>query len=443
MKRKAVSSGTAVGLLIVGLLIGSGAIYVAAPSFVGATTVTTTARFTATTTAQAGLTGTITIGDIVALTGDLSSQGQRDKAGVDLAVSDINAFLTSSGYNLQIKVDHEDSATDSNTALQKLQSMAAQGIKVFVGPEWSGAASKMLTYANSNHLVLISQSSTATYLSNRSISTSYLFRLIPDDFAQGRALGRLQTQLGITNVFVIHRDDPYGNGLAASFENRFKALGGTILGDVKYDPATTTDYSAFLQPMKTAIDGAVTRVGASHVAVEAVTFEEGGVLLQQAQSSYPSVLGVTWFGSDGQATLAPFEKTGSAATVAQKIKLISTIYSPTKSSKWTDFVTRFTAATSGLNPAPYGASSYDATWVAVLSILACNKYDGACVQKALPIVAGNYFGPAGWPNLNSAGDRTISDYEIWAVENVSGTPTWVNVGTWGSTADTVGFTQTP
>jgi len=443
MKRKGASTGTVIGTLIVGLLVGAGAFYAAAPALgVGSTVTTTVSGGVKTITAAGGLSGTITLGDIVALTGDLSSQGVRDKAAVDLALLDINSYLTSNGISVQFKADHEDSATDSNTALAKLQSMASQGEKVFIGPEWSGAASKMLTYANSNHLVLISQSSTSTKLSNRSISTSYLFRLIPDDFAQGKALGRLEIQSGITQVFVIHRDDPYGNGLAASFEDRFKSLGGTVLGDVKYDPDTTKDYSPFLTQMKTAVDSAVTSVGASHVAVEAVTFEEGGVLLQQAQSSYPSVLGVTWFGSDGQATLDPFVTTAAAPTL--KVKLISTIFAPTRSGKFTDFTNRFNSANSGLGGAgSYGASTYDATWVAALSILACGKYDGACVQKILPIIASNYFGAAGWPNLNGAGDRTIADYDIWAVESVKGAATWVNVAVWSSTADSVSFSQTP
>jgi branched-chain amino acid transport system substrate-binding protein len=315
-----------------------------------------------------------------------------------------------------------------------MQTLASKGIQVYIGPEWSGGANALLQYANTNHLVMISESSTSVAVA---IPNDALFRLVPADDAQGKALARLTIQEGIQAIAVLHRNDPYGNGLATSFETNFQALGGTVLVDQKYDVPGTTDYSTQLSALKAAVDPAVTQKGASHVAVQMISFDEGGVVLQQAQSSYSSLLNVIWFGCDGQAQLDPFVTTASVPSI--KVKLISTLYSPSGSSKYTGFVSRF-QQTSGLSIQSYTASAYDSVWVAALSIIAAGKNDGAAVAKLLPNVANNYYGPSGWPNLNAAGDRSAANYDVWGVVKLAnGTAVWQQLGTWDYIADTVNF----
>jgi branched-chain amino acid transport system substrate-binding protein len=413
----------AVALFIVGLLVGAVGVYVAAPGLSTSTT--------------KGLSGTITLGDLVSITGDLASQGARDKAAVDMAITDINAWLTQTGQNFKFAVDHEDSATDNTQVLSKMQTMFSKGEKVFIGPEWSGGASSLLSYAASNHLVMLSESSTSVAIA---LPNDYLFRLVPADDAQGKALSALQTSLGIQAVVVLHRNDPYGNGLAKAFEDNFKAAGQTVLLDQQFDPGAT-DFTTQLTAMKSAVDTAVASKGASHVAVQLITFDEGGVVMLQAQSSYASLLNVKWFGCDGQAQLDPFVTTASVPSL--KVELISTLYSPSGSSKYTTFVQRFQSQ-SGLSIQSYTASAYDCVWVAALSIIAAGTYDGAAVQKQVTQVANNYYGPSGWPNLNAAGDRSIANYDVWAVKALSnGTAAWTQLGTWDAVSGTVTFTQQP
>jgi branched-chain amino acid transport system substrate-binding protein len=426
IRRHGVTTTIAVAMFIVGLLIGLVGMYVAAPSILGSTSST-----------SSGLHGTVTIGDLVSITGDLSSQGARDKAAVDMAISDINTWLAATGQNLNFAVDHEDSATDTNVVLQKMQTLASKGIQVFVGPEWSGGANALLSYANQNHLVMISESSTSPLLA---IANDNLFRLVPSDDAQGKALAVVQNQLGIQAIAVLHRNDAYGNGLAKADEDTFKALGGSVLVDQQYDP-TSSDYSTQLTAIKAQVDSAVSSKGASHVAVELVSFDEGGVILQQAQSSYSSLLNVRWFGCDGEAQLDPFVTTASAPSL--KVKLISTLYQPAASAKYEAFVTRFTQ-TSGLSIQSYAASAYDCAWVAALSLIAAGKNDGGIVAKVLPTVANNYFGVSGWTNLNSFGDLSPIGYDVWAVEPLSnGTANWAHLGSWDAATNTATLTSQP
>jgi len=414
----------AVSTFIVGLLIGAVAMYAAAPPMrAGGQVVTVTVG-------GGGLSGTITIGDLVSLTGDLSAYGQRSKVAVDMAISDINAWLTQTGWSIQFQVKHEDTATDPATALQKLQSLASQGVQVYVGPMTSAEARNIIAYANTNHLVLISQSSTAEDLG---IPGDYLFRLVPTDFAQSKAVARVVYQAGFTHAVVAARHDTWGDGLSKALEDRYKQIGGDIIDHVSYTPITsgTYDFSPQLTQIKTDYDAAVAKYGANKVAIIAVSFDELAVMYQQAKS-YATLLNATWFGTDGTAQSGTVVT--SAGDIAAQVKSISTIYAPTRGDKYTKFTNAFTSRTGG-PPDAYAYAAYDAAWVAALSIIAAGKNDGAAVQKVLPGVANNYYGVAGWPNLNANGDRTISDYDVWEVQVSGGKAQWVQIGTWSAASD--------
>ena len=386
-------------------------------------------------TSSGGLSGTITIGDLVALTGDLASQGARDQAAVNMAIRDINTWLNSTGAKYKFAVQNDDDATDTTTVLTDIETLAAKGITVYIGPEWSGGTTAILQYADTNHLVLLSESATAVTLA---IPNDYLFRLIPDDAAQGQALAALINQEGIKAIAVIHRNDPYGNGLATAVESDFTALGGTVLVDQPYD-TTATDYSTQLATTQTDVSQAVSQYGASHVAVELISFDEGGVILQQAASSYSSLLNVQWFGCDGEAQLDPFVTT--AATQSLKVGLQSTLYSPGGSNLYNSFVANFTAY-SGLSIQDYAAAAYDCVWVAALSIIAAGTTNGQKVQQEIIPIANRYYGPSGYPNLDAAGDKTIANYDIWGVQALpNGTATWNLVGTWSYATNVVTFTS--
>ncbi|MGA3405177.1 MAG: penicillin-binding protein activator [Candidatus Bathyarchaeia archaeon] len=428
--------GMAIGTFVIGLLIGLVVMYGAAPSLGLAPSSSTMV----TTTVQQGMSGTITIGGLLGLTGSLSSYGQREKVAMDMAISDINGYLSASGSSVQFQSRVEDTGNDPATALQKLQTLAAQGIQVYVGPLSSGEASNILAYANTNHLVLISQSSTAEKLA---IPNDFLFRLIPTDFAQSKAVARVVYQYGIQDVVVVARHDAWGDGLSAAFEARYQQLGGTVIDTVSYTPTTgTQDFSPQLTQMKSDYDAAVTKYGASKVGVVAVEFNEFSVMLQQASGSYKSLLGTVWFGTDGIAGDTTVSGAASGPVAAQ-VKCLSTIYAPTRGEKYAAFTSAFIAKFGG-QPDPYSYTAYDATWVAALSIISVGKNDGAAVQKVLINVANNYYGVAGWPDLNSNGDRTISDYDIFEVTTVNATAAqWNTIGSWSASSDGVSYSQTP
>ena len=112
-----VSSKMLAAVAIIMLVIGSGIGYGISASMAPAPTTTTTT--------PTGLSGTIPIGVIVPLSGDLADYGQRAKAALQVAEGEINAMTSGTAVSFNFLV--EDSTTTPSTTLTEVQSFAGQG----------------------------------------------------------------------------------------------------------------------------------------------------------------------------------------------------------------------------------------------------------------------------------------------------------------------------
>ena len=380
---------------------------------------------------------TITIGELNDLSGGLSTEGIPIKAAMAIAISDINKNVTAAGCTVKFAVDVFDYGLDNQKALTQMNTWSSQGVSAVVGPLNSGTAQFLLSYAQSNHIVLISPSSTspALVIPNR----HFLYRTAPNDAAQGLAAGRMLVDRGYSAVIVVNRHDTYGDGLANATAARFTALGGHVVDKIPYD-TTTTDFTAILTKLNTDYQSAVTTYGAGKVAIYDVAFQEAGTMLIQAQTSFSNLLTPTWFGSDGEATLSQFVNGTAVTTATSKVKLISTLYAPQNNTMSLAFLKVFSAQ-SHEACSFYCLGSYDDTWIAALSILQAGKNDGTAIDTVLPGVAAGFNGVSGNNALQASGDRVPGSYEIWKVTtDSSGKGSWINVGTWDYTADKVTWT---
>jgi branched-chain amino acid transport system substrate-binding protein len=361
---------------------------------------------------------------------------------MQMAMSDVNAWLANSSSPVRFQLVVEDTETDPAISLQKLQTLASQGIQVVVTGQSSAETRNQLAYMAANHIVEITGGSSAPDLSHP-VPNPYFFRLIAPDDACAIAWARLVSQLGYKAVIVTGRSDTWGDDIWTVFQQRFTQLNGTIIDYVPYTPVTTgtQDFTPQLTLMSSDYATAVTKYGASKVAIIAISWEEVASMYQQAQTSYPALLNAVWFGSPGSA-----ESTvvlSSSGKVAAQVKSISLTNAPTRSAKWTDFANRIVTQMGGGYPDPFSGACYDAVWVAALSILYAGSANGAAVQKVVRLVANQYYGVTGWPDMNAYNDRAIQDYDIFEVQIVNGTPQWVYVGTYSAGSDSVTFTQTP
>jgi len=437
LRRRGASSATAAALLIVGLLVGAGLTY-AVTSSGSKSTVTETMSASG---SASGLSGTITIGQLTDLSGQLEAIGSQCKVAVGLAITDINAYLPTIGVtNVKFAAITEDTGLNPATALTDLQTLSSDGVQVVVGPLASSEVSNVLSYSESNHIVLISPSSTAISLAGAS---PFLFRDVPNDAAQSFAIARALVSQNITDIIPINQQSVYGTGLANATINRFVALGGHAGTEIQY-ATTAADFTPTLTTAQSEYQSAVSTYGASHVAVVAIGFQEVGQMLVQAKSSFPGLLTANWYGSDGESQNTDFtNSTSAAAPIAAQVKLLSTIgQSPVPSAKTEAFYSEFNAA-AHTTPVSYATNAYDATWVAALSILAAGSNTGQAIAKALPSVANNYYGASGWTELQPQGqlgaghDEAPVGYDVYGVATVAGTTQWVLEATYSSGTDAI------
>ncbi|HWQ16353.1 MAG TPA: ABC transporter substrate-binding protein [Sulfolobales archaeon] len=391
-------------------------------------TVVTTTTVRETVTQPTGLPREILIGALLPLSGDLAGEGALNRAAVEIAVDDLNNYVKTLGLPVTFRLIIEDSATDPTTALAKLQSLYARGVRVVVGPMSSAEVRNLKSYADGNKIVVCSQSSTAVDLA----VPDYIFRDVPNDLFQAKAIARLMMDYGVKYAYILYRNDAWGKGLADGTEARYKEIGGTVLGKVGFDPRKG-DFSAELAAAASAVRDAVNRYGAGSVGVLLISFEEGGTVTAQA-GGYPELMGVTWFGSDG--TAMNLKILEAAGTQLVRVKHLATIFAPTESPKFMDFMNKFRARTGEL-PGTYPATAYDCVWLLGLAIIQAGKYDGEAIKNAMLSVARNYFGVSGWTILDDNGDRASGDYDVWAVVTKDGKPSWEKVAVVDTTSDTV------
>jgi branched-chain amino acid transport system substrate-binding protein len=469
LKKRGASTSAVIGSLIVGLLIGAGVIYAAAPSLgltsgggtatvtttVGGTggTVTTTVGggATVTTTVQAAGSSlcksgsTIQIGALNDLSGQLSSQGQGDYAAEQVGITDVNNFVASAGCTLKFALVNNDYKLDTPTALSQLQNMYAAGIQVVIGPLNSGTAKGILQYANSNHIVLISPSSTSPLLHVSDITNNYLFRTAPNDAAQGQAVARELLTYGAKAVVIVNRDDTYGGGLAnatKSFLMKDGMSASNIAGPIAYD-YNAKDYSALLTQIATSYNSLNTGANAGHTYIFCISFQELGTILAQARTSSSSIYNdVPWFGSDGTAQNTQLTNTTTGPDVSH-VKLPSTLFDPKNNSKTAAFVAELTSSQKAAIASNffYSLEGYNDVWLAALSILAAGQNSGTAVHAVFPSIANSFWGVTGWEGI-TGNDRQAGSYEVWsAVSKSGGGYTWILSGVWDYNTDQISWTN--
>jgi branched-chain amino acid transport system substrate-binding protein len=412
---------------------------------------------------------TITIGELLDLSSSLSDLGVRAKDVSVVAISDINSFLSTSGCNLRFSLSASDYSLNNALAFTELQSFAASGVQVVVGPLNSGAATFVLPFANSNHIVLVSPSSTSAALS---IPNDYLFRTIPNDASQGMADARMAQAEGAVKLIILERHDSYGDAIANATSYDFNYLltsstgtvdkNGCVSTDavciIQYD-TSLTDFTASVNALFAAFSALNATASVNKVAIDAVSFEEFGQIISQVSQLHPSLLkgalpgcGVVagcvgsgpssiWIGTDGEAHDTVITGNIGLAPYFQNNRLPSTLAGFFNNTKTIRLYSALASAYPGVTCDIYCASAYDAVWLAALATLQVGSYNGTGIQAAMLTVADNYYGVTGWNHLDPSGDRVAAMYQIWKVVTPSGgAPTWVFAGYWvPDTNSFVGF----
>ncbi|NPA23150.1 MAG: amino acid ABC transporter substrate-binding protein [Crenarchaeota archaeon] len=444
----AIVAGIIIAIIVIGVAAWYATSHKAAPS---RPTPTKTTPTTPTTKPSApSKTTTITIGFLLPLTGGLSSDGVLNKYVGQIAIHDINSWLASAGLPYRFTAAFYDTATSYTGAIKAYEAAVSAGIKLIIGPMSSLALSAIYKKAAADHVIVVSQSSTAMSLH---VPKPYVFRLAPPDMWQSKALATVIKDLGIKAVCIIYRVDPWGKGLTEYLEKHLKDYGIEYKA-IGYPPTAST-YTSYVAALDGCVKSFASKYGYDHVAVEAITFDEIAYILRTA-SGYPELMKVLWLGCDGFAGSPAVYK---VCPIAVKVRLLSTVVGlPESRMNW--LKERVLKQHPGVvGTWEYASIEYDAVWVVALSALKSyldkGTLDTAYINQILPEVAylysigkpiptakGELSGPwvtgslwgkgalTGVIKLDADHDRMGANYNIYAIIPSGSTCTWKLVGMW-------------
>jgi len=357
------------------------------------------------------------IGAALPLTGILQSYGISAKNAVELAVEDANKMCP----NFEFKLLVEDTGTDPQKALQKIQTLYAKGAKLIVGPMSSREVSAVKSFADQNKILIFSPSSTSPLLA---IPGDWVYRIVPTDFAQVMAIADLLKYLGVKRAVIIYRMDTWGVGLKNAIAKESERLGIQIIASEGYDP----DPRAF----PTAVPETIRRLSAAlgkpgpDAAIIFITFEDDGIAAVQTAAQDPVLSKVRWIGTDGIAYSDVMIKLVGKEMAAGK--MLGTIAAPDPNDpKYQQFKQAYKAKY-GKDAVAYDPYAYDAAMMLMQIVCYIGTDDPVKVRETLEQWGkeGKYQGATGRVFLDEAGDRAYPNYIIWGVVLEGRTPKYVN-----------------
>jgi branched-chain amino acid transport system substrate-binding protein len=381
---------------------------------------------------QIGLSGEITIGSLLPLTGDLATFGENSRATIDFAAEKVNAFLEETGANWILKIVHEDSETNPVVALERTESLFARGIQFMIGPQTSDCVASIKDYCDSNEILVVSQSSTRPGLNN---PDDFLFRFCPTDLVQGLAIARLIVDDEVTKIISVYRNDAWGKGLHDATKDRFEQpdLGGEFVESIAYDP-DAPDFDTIAATLDAIVTDAKNTYGANKVGVLYIAFEEVVQFFTECSEYSSDGWGVKWYGSDGTAINPDMVTDQTTAAFSYETEFINPMFSPPQSDRWQK-VHDYVIAELGRSPDSYAYVAYDIVWAIAYSLMIVGKYDTSVVRDVLPDVTASLFGASGWIALNADGDRAASDYDLWIIDLIDTTFEWKCAGRYMQATD--------
>ena len=367
----------------------------------------------------------VVVGGLFSLTGGWSTLGQSSRAALEVAVDDVNAYLSRVDARIRFAALVEDTQLIPELALEKLRLLAKQKVRIVVGPQSSAEVARLKAFADANDVLIISQSSTAGTLA---IAGDNIFRFTPADDLEGEAIAALMHADGVKTVVPLWRDDPGNSGLHEATTKDFQALGGRVESGVEYS-SSASDFSAAVAAVSAQVSAARVATGDdAAVAVYLAGFDEVAAIFQLAQGD--AVLASTrWYGSDGVALSGALLNDPVAAAFAQRVGYPNPLFGLDEAAavKWEPVAARIREKT-GTEPESFALGVYDAVWVAAKALISHRgrvSFDE--FTQDFPEEAASFFGTTGWTVLNAAGDRQFGNFDFWAIRTVDSSRQWTRV----------------
>lgn len=160
--------------------------------------------------------------------------GKANRNGIELAVDEINASPEWSGRHLRILF--ADDSGDGVRASRVAQDFVDSARVVAVVGHVNSSAMVSAAHVYDGQLAAVATTATSPTLTGIS---SWTFRVIPSDSANGLTIARFADKLGRKRAAVLYENNSYGRGLADNFRRSFH---GQI---ISIDPIAEGDEQSF------------------------------------------------------------------------------------------------------------------------------------------------------------------------------------------------------
>ena len=298
-----------------------------------------TSTTAAATTAAAEGTGTVKIGMSGPLTGGASAYGLAVKAGMEVAVEEINAK-----GGLQIEFNAQDDEADGEKAVSAYNVLKDWGMQVMAGQVTTGSALAVAPESTADNMFNLTPSASAESLA---LSGANIFQMCFTDPNQGASAAELVSTKALgTKVGVIYdSSDDYSSGLYKGFSDKAAELGLEIVATTSF----TADNKADLSTQVTQCQDA----GADLVFLPIYYTEAAQIL------SYANKIGYApkFFGCDGMDGILTVE--GFDTSLAEGLALMTPFDANASDEATQSFVAKFKEKMDGLVPNQFAADGYD------------------------------------------------------------------------------------
>ncbi|MGW5969355.1 ABC transporter substrate-binding protein [Streptomyces sp. NPDC055186] len=361
-----------------------------------------------------GGTTTVTIGVDAPLTGDLSALGLGIKNSADLAAKTANKQDYVKGVTFKI-LALDDQAQPSSGQQNAVKLVADKTVLGAVGPLNTSVAESMQKVFDDAKLVQVSPANTGPSLTQgpdwqtkKVRQYKAYFRTSTTDAVQGPfAAQYVYNDAKKKKVFVIDDKKTYGAGLAGTFTEEFKKLGGKVVGTEHINP-DTKDFSAVATKVK--------KSGAD-IVYYGGEYPQAGPLSKQIKAAGAKIPLV---GGDG-INDADFVKLAGPDSAGDLATSVGAPVEELDSAK--KFVTDYEAAGYKDEYSAYGGYSYDSAWAIIEAVKKVVEDNGgklptdarAKVTEAMQNVS--FDGVTGQVSFDEFGDATNKQLTVYKVED--------------------------
>src|SRR5581483_9218307 len=372
----------------------------------------------------------VEIGVDAPLTGSLAALGLGIQNSTDLALKTANKNNEVPGvtFKLVAKDDQANPTIGQQNATALVADSAVVGV---VGPLNSSVAQSMQQVFDQANVTEVSPANTNPSLTqgpNWQTSPvrpykSY-FRVVTTDKVQGPfAADYVYNDLKITKVATVNDGKTYGKGLAQTFTDEFKKLGGTITVAQAISD-TSTDYSAVVTAVKNS---------GAQLLYYGGEYPQGGPLSKQLKAGGDNI---PVMGGDGMQDPTYIKLAGTAAN-GDYATVPGAPISTLASAK--TFISNYNAAGYSAPYSVYGGYSYDAGWSIIEAVKAVVAANGGKVPSSssdfrqkveAAMQSVSFDGVTGHVSFDQFGDTGNKQLTMYKVENGA----WdngVKVGTFG------------